>query len=53
MGILELLLVIILIAALFGSYPGFGWGANFGYGPFGTILAILLILVLLRVLGVV
>ncbi len=53
MGILELLLVIILIAALFGSYPGFGWAGGIGYGPFGTILFIILVLLLLKVLGVV
>jgi len=48
---LGLILIIVLIVALFGSFPRYGYSRNWGYGPSGGIclvLAIVIILVLLR-----
>src|SRR5258708_38552671 len=47
-----LILLIILVLLLFGSFPRWGYSRNWGYGPsggVGLILVIVLILVLLRV----
>lgn len=45
------ILVIILILALFGSLPTWGWSNQWGYGPsggIGLILVIILIVYLLQ-----
>ncbi len=45
------ILIIVLILALIGSVPRYGYGRDWGYGPsggIGLILAIVIILVLLR-----
>jgi hypothetical protein len=45
-----LLLLIILVVLLVGSFPRFSYNQNWGYGPsggLGLLLAIVLILVLL------
>ena len=49
MGIIELLIIIILLGAVFGG-PWWGHSRNWGYGPFGALIAILIILVFLRLL---
>jgi len=46
-------LVILLVLALIGALPVWPYSARWGYGPIGTIVAILVILLLLRLLGVV
>jgi hypothetical protein len=48
---LGLILIIVLIVAVLGSVPRYGYSRDWGYAPsgiFGTILAIVIILVLLR-----
>lgn len=50
---MELLLVIIVILLLIGVVPRWGYNANWGYGPFGVLLAIVLIIVILRLLHLV
>lgn len=48
MGLLELILVIVLIFALIGPVSGWGPAAPMGYYPFGIVLVILLVVVLVR-----
>lgn len=46
-----LILFIILILLLLGSVPAYGYSANWGYYPSGTILVILVILFLFYAFG--
>jgi hypothetical protein len=48
---LGVILVVILLFALFGSYPGWQHSHSWGYAPFGGVGIILLILIILVVLG--
>jgi len=41
------ILLIILILLLVGAFPAYPYNAAWGYSPFGLVLVILLILVLL------
>lgn len=48
---LGLILIIVLVLALVGSVPRYGYNRNWGYAPsggVGLILAIVIILVLLK-----
>jgi hypothetical protein len=48
---LGLILIIVLVVALIGSVPTYGYSRNWGYAPsggVGLILAIVIILVLLK-----
>lgn len=48
---LGLILIIVLVLALVGAVPRYGYSRNWGYAPsggIGVILAIVIILVLLR-----
>ena len=48
---LGLILIIVLVVALLGAVPRYGYSRNWGYAPsggIGVILAIVIILVLLR-----
>ena len=47
---LGVILVVILLFALFGSYPGWQHSHSWGYAPFGGVGIILLILIILVVL---
>lgn len=51
MSILGLILLIVLLSALFGSYPGWGYSRGWGYGPFGGIGFIVVVLIILVALG--
>jgi hypothetical protein len=46
-----LLLLIVLIAALIGSLPTWGYSTGWGYGPSGVVGAIVLILLIMWLLG--
>jgi hypothetical protein len=48
---LGVILVVILLIALFGSYPGWPHAHSWGYAPFGGVGLIFLIIVILLVLG--
>ncbi len=48
---LMLLLLIVLIAALIGSLPTWGYSTGWGYGPSGIVGAIVLILLIMWLLG--
>jgi hypothetical protein len=51
-GILELIIVIVLVLLLFGSFPVFPYSRDWGYrgsGVLGTILLIVVILWLLHI----
>lgn len=50
---MELIIVIILVLLLFGSFPTYGYSRNWGYYPSGTLGTILLIVIILWLLGVV
>ena len=52
MGLIELLVVLVLIVALFGAYPGWGWN-NGNYGPLGLVVFLILVVDLLRVAHIV
>lgn len=50
---LGIILIIVLVVALFGSFPHYGYSRNWGYGPsggIGLVLAIVIVLLLLRVI---
>lgn len=45
-----LILLIVLIVLLAGSYPGYSYNRNWGYGPSGLIGLILVIVLILLLL---
>jgi hypothetical protein len=46
-----LILLILILLMLFGSFPGWGYSRNWGYTPFGGFGIILVIIVILLVVG--
>ncbi len=50
---MELILVIVLVLLLLGSFPTFPYSRNWGYYPSGALGTILLIVVILWLLHVV
>jgi hypothetical protein len=52
-AILELIVVIVILLLLFGSFPTYGYSRNWGYFPSGTLGTILLIFLILWLLHVV
>jgi hypothetical protein len=48
---LGLILIIVLVLALVGAVPRYGYNRNWGYYPSGGIGLLLLIVILLLVLG--
>ncbi len=50
---MELIVIIILLVFLFGSFPAFPYSRNWGYAPSGTLGTILLIVVILYLLKVI
>lgn len=47
------ILIIILILALIGALPSWPHSQVWGYGPSGTVAAIIVILVILYLLGII
>lgn len=45
------LLIVLLIVALLGGIPNWGWSRSWGYGPSGLIGVILVIFIVLVLLG--
>jgi hypothetical protein len=52
-GSMELVIVIVLLLLLFGSFPTFPYSRNWGYYPSSTLGTILLIVVILWLLKVI
>ncbi len=50
---MELVIVIVLLLLLFGSFPTFPYSRNWGYYPSSTLGTILLIVVILWLLKVI
>ena len=50
--IMELLLIILLVLILVGAFPTWPYSRNWGYGPVGAIITLVLILLILRIFGV-
>ena len=50
---MELIIVIILLVLLFGSFPAFPYSRGWGYAPSGTLGTILLIVIILYLLKVI
>ncbi|SEF51145.1 Protein of unknown function [Bryocella elongata] len=50
---MELIIVIVLVLLLFGSFPAFPYSRSWGYYPSGTLGTILLIVVILWLLHIV
>ena len=48
---LSTILIVILILALLGALPNWGYSRGWGYGPSGLIGTILIILLILALLG--
>jgi Protein of unknown function (DUF3309) len=48
---MQTILVVILILALIGALPSWGYSRGWGYGPSGLIGTILVIVVILALLG--
>jgi hypothetical protein len=51
--VLELIIVIVLVLLLLGSFPTYPYSRNWGYGPSGGLGTILLIVVILWLLHVI
>lgn len=51
MSTLGTILLVILILALLGSVPTWGYSSGWGYGPSGGIGLVLLIVVILLLMG--
>jgi hypothetical protein len=45
------ILLILIVLALIGALPTWGWSRGWGYGPSGVLGVVLLILVVLLVMG--
>lgn len=50
---MELIVIIILLVLVFGSFPAFPYSRGWGYAPSGTLGTILLIVVVLYLLKVI
>ena len=50
---MELIVIIVLLLLLFGSFPIFPYSRNWGYAPTGTLGTVLLIVVILFLLHVI
>jgi Protein of unknown function (DUF3309) len=50
---LGLILIIVLLLLLFGSFPAYPYSRNWGYAPSGALGTILLIVVILLLLHVI
>ncbi len=48
---LSTILIVILILALIGALPSWGYSRGWGYGPSGLVGTILIVLVILALLG--
>ena len=48
---LSTILIVILILALVGALPNWGYSRGWGYGPSGLVGTILIILLILALLG--
>ena len=46
-----LIIIILLVLALFGGLPNWGYSSGWGYGPSGVIGGILVVLVVLLLMG--
>ena len=51
MSMLGTILIILLILALFGSLPTWGYSSGWGYYPSGGVGLVLLVLVILLLMG--
>ncbi len=49
---MELIVVIVILLLLFGSFPTYPYSRNWGYAPSGTLGTILLIVVILWLLKI-
>ena len=49
----QTILIVLLILVLVGCFPTWGYNKSWGYAPFGTIMSVLLVLLILRLLGVI
>ena len=50
---MELIIIIVLLLLIFGSFPAFPYSRGWGYAPSGTLGTILLIVVILYLLKVI
>ena len=50
---MELIVIIVLVLLLFGTFPAFPYSRGWGYAPSGTLGTILLIVVILYLLKVI
>jgi hypothetical protein len=45
------ILLVLLVLALIGVFPGWGYSSSWGYGPSGIVGVVLLLLVILLLTG--
>jgi hypothetical protein len=45
------ILIIILVLALLGAFPGWGYSRSWGYGPSGALGVVLIIVIVLLLTG--
>ncbi len=48
---LSTILIILIVLALVGAFPGWGYSRSWGYGPTGFLAIILAVIVVLALLG--
>ena len=48
---MSLILIILLVLLLLGGLPTWGYSSGWGYGPFGALGVILLVVVILMLTG--
>lgn len=48
---MELLLILLVVLILIGVFPTWPYSRNWGYGPVGAIVTLILILLVLRLFG--
>ncbi len=51
MSILGIIILIVLVALLFGALPRYGYSRNWGYAPSGTLGLLLVVVLILLLLG--
>lgn len=50
---IETIVIVILILLLLGAIPRWDYNQHWGYGPFGGLVTLLIVLVILRLLGII
>jgi hypothetical protein len=50
MGLVELLIIILVIALLVGAFPRWEYNQDWGHGPFGVLMIIVVVILIVYLL---